>query len=230
MQNLPNQVAQAAKFNKQTVCPNNPSGLERPWRAWLKTDFCSCSWEFATREEGVAYLTEQYVNSPGLDIDVEYKSGYDVNDAAHGRRTYDRVHFHPTFLQNTDTGEVWSLADLGLVPLYWVEPPPPPAPQFFAVAQEAPGRNDEKKFKYTSADAAEKAARTLIKGKGGEVSIWVRKTRQSHSPSLAKGLQGPVLDLYDGGKLIAIVLKDSLDRVWTQVLAGPNTAKEECFL
>lgn len=99
----------------------------------------------------------------------------------------------------------------------------------FAVAQEQPGRNDEKKFRHATAEAAEAAARTLIKGKGGEISIWVRKTRPSRSPSLVKGIEAPVLELYDGGREIAVVLKDSLDRVWTQVLAGPNS-KEECFL
>lgn len=97
----------------------------------------------------------------------------------------------------------------------------------FAVSLEAPGRNDEKKFRYPTADAAEKAARTLIKGRGGEISIWVRKTRPSKGYSHVPGIEAPVLDLYDGGREIAVVLKDALDRVWTQVITAQG---EECFL
>lgn len=108
---LPCQIAQAAQFPNQTVCPNNPTGLARPWRAWLRTDYSSCSWEFATRDEAVAYLRDQLQRRP-LDTQVRYKAGRDRNQ------------YHGTFVQHGL--EAYSLADLGLAPLYTVEMPPAP--------------------------------------------------------------------------------------------------------
>jgi hypothetical protein len=106
------QIDQAAKFNHQTVCPNNPTGTARPWRAWLRTDFVSCSWEFETRAEAVAYLAAQAAKHP-LDTRARYDN------------RIDRTQFAGTFLQQIgEGGEVSSLADLELVPVYTVALPP----------------------------------------------------------------------------------------------------------
>ena len=73
----------------------------------------------------------------------------------------------------------------------------------FAVAAERPTRGDRKRFKYESATAAETAARRIVTGRGGAMSLW----------------------LYDGENQpveIAVVLRDALDKVWTQVTARPD--------
>lgn len=74
---------------------------------------------------------------------------------------------------------------------------------FFAVAEEQPTRGDRKRFKYTSADDAERAARRIVRGRGGSMGIWLHDEKQSPLE-------------------VATVLRDSLDRVWTQVNAKPG--------
>jgi len=111
-QQIPCQVAQATKFPNQTVCPNNPAGSARPWRAWLRTDRCSMSFEFATREDALAYLRQQVIGKP-----IDTRDAYSVST--------DRTHYFMTFLQHGR--EVFSLGDLGIVPLFDVPLPPAPA-------------------------------------------------------------------------------------------------------
>lgn len=74
----------------------------------------------------------------------------------------------------------------------------------FAVAQERP--KTPAKFTYKTAEAANEVARRFVTGRGGEIAIW-----QALDPNL---VARPVE--------IAIVLKDALDRVWTQVNACPG--------
>ena len=97
----------------------------------------------------------------------------------------------------------------------------------FAVALEQPGRNDERKFKYETAEQAEQAARRYVTGRGGEMSIWVKATRDSRSMSLSKAIEAPTLQVYARGDHVATVIRDALDRVWTQVSAAPG---QRCFL
>lgn len=73
----------------------------------------------------------------------------------------------------------------------------------FAVAEEQPTRGDLRRFKYTSAVDAERAARRIVTGRGGSMGIWLH-----HEKSF------PVE--------VATVLRDSLDRVWTEVHAKPG--------
>jgi hypothetical protein len=108
------QLKVAAKHTTQTICPNNPTGTARPWRAWLRTDYFSGCFEFATRDEAVAYLAYQTAR---LRIDTR----------ARHSTAYERISFQATFLQETrPNGEVSSLADLELVPVYTVALPPAP--------------------------------------------------------------------------------------------------------
>lgn len=85
----------------------------------------------------------------------------------------------------------------------------------FAVSVEQPflTGKDVAKFKYASAEAAERAARKVVALKGGEMSIWTSQ------PLTIKGRRY--------SQLVATVLKDALDRTWTQVVAGPG---QQAFL
>jgi hypothetical protein len=127
---LPCQIAQAAKFNTQTVCPNNPTGTARPWRAWVRTSYFSGSFEFETREAAVAYLADQIKRKP-----------IDTRDGLRNRRE-DVVDYRGTFLQEIG-GDAFSLGDLGLVPLYTVELPPAAKPTKRAIRGRTEAANEE---------------------------------------------------------------------------------------
>ena len=97
----------------------------------------------------------------------------------------------------------------------WTRPPAIPAPtepSRFAVAAEQPSdRKDAAKYKYATAELAEQAARRLVTGRGGSTAIW-----RAPANAVRKG------DLHGQVSEVAVVLRDNLDRVWTQVGARPG--------
>lgn len=86
------------------------------------------------------------------------------------------------------------------------------SPILFAVSQDQPfvTGKDAAKFKYASPIDAERAARKAVKLHGGEMNIWVNT--ESSPKAKRSGYS----------QLVATVLTDALDRVWTQVPAAPG--------
>lgn len=90
----------------------------------------------------------------------------------------------------------------------------------FAVALEQPDHRNHAKFKYATAEIAERHARAIVKGGlKSEMSIW--READAHTPTLGK------LSRVAYPELVATVMRDALDRVWTQVSAAPG---QRCFL
>lgn len=89
------------------------------------------------------------------------------------------------------------------------------SPILFAVSQDQPfvTGKDAAKFKYVAATDAERAARRAVKLHGGEMNIWVNQPLPSEVRQLKH---------HGYSQLVATVLTDALDRVWTQVPAGPG--------
>jgi hypothetical protein len=72
----------------------------------------------------------------------------------------------------------------------------------FVVADRKPARTAKVRG-YPTADAAEKAARRIVRMTGKDIGIWLR---------VDSGIS----------REVACVVRDALDRVWTDVLAAPG--------
>jgi hypothetical protein len=85
----------------------------------------------------------------------------------------------------------------------------------FAVAIEQPDARNSAKFKYQTADLAERKARAIVRsGLKPEISIW--RQPDTLTPTLGQ------LSKVRYPEHVATVLTDALDRVWTQVSSGPS--------
>ena len=93
------------------------------------------------------------------------------------------------------------------------------SPILFAVSFDQPFINggDARKFKYIDANDAERAARKAVRLHGGEISIWTNQPKEIKGRRYSSSYS----------TLVATVLIDPLDRVWTQVVAGPG---QQAFL
>ena len=90
----------------------------------------------------------------------------------------------------------------------------------FAVALEQPDHRNHAKFKYATAELAERHARAIVKGGlQSEMSIWREGER---TQLIGRAHTRAALPEH-----VATVIRDALDRVWTQVSAAPG---QRCFL
>lgn len=78
----------------------------------------------------------------------------------------------------------------------------------FAVAADRPNQKSGARYKYASAEAAEAVARRLVLTLGQDMAIW--RQVEGRWP-----------------ECVATVLRDPLERIWTQVYAAPG---QPCFL